>query len=205
MKCVASIRNGEPCGNDCEVGYKFCEEHKGRKKAVEERLEKTVSGLSNPQNNRMNFEDPHEAEIVEEQQETALATRNVAPVVNNTSHRTIVDQVNDMLTRVVDWEFSTFNEMNKLEPNEWRYRDKAGAEQIRGEVAIYERAQDRSLRALTQITKLGIEQQAAIVEKAQYEGVRTAIQRTLVRMGFDQQQISEALRILAEEFSNLVR
>lgn len=213
MKCVArdSDSSDGKCGRECEQGFKYCERHKGRKAAVEERLRSGVSGLSNNTpvyditGTQKEFQDEHSQVVEEDKVEDNLAKREVQPVVNNTSHGTIVDQVNGMLQRVVDMEFNAFNEFNKLDPADWRYRDKAGAEQIRGEVAIYERAMDRSLRALTQITKLGIEQQAAIVDKAQYEGVRTAIHRTLVRMGFDERQISETLKILAEEFSRLVR
>lgn len=208
----------ERCGAPTELGFKFCEEHKSRRGAVKERLEHSVKALGNPQNTpnnpqsstdhpgstRTESDEAFDKET-EQEREIQVATQpSKEVVVNNTSHRTIVDQVNAMLVRVVDFEFQAYNEAQKLDPSEWRYRDKAGAEQVRGEVQIYERAMDRSLRALTTITKLGIEQQAVIIEKAQYEGVRTAMHRTLVRLGFNDKEISQALAILAEEFSKLI-
>lgn len=210
MAECAAYKDGtkERCGKPTELGFKFCDEHKTRRGAVKERLEHSVKALGNPQNAPDQYMDGsdrrHEEAVKEDRVIDVASQREVVPVTNNTSHKTIVDQVNEMLRRVVDFEFNAYNEVAKLDPSEYRYRDKAGAEQIRGEVAIYERAMDRSLRALTAITKLGIEQQAVIVEKAQYEGVRTAIHRTLVRLGFDDKEISQALAILAEEFSKLV-
>ena len=210
MKCVARDPDNldGKCGRECEQGFKYCNVHKKRKGAVEERMQAGMQALST-QTPVFDFTQPgqssEDALIEEERVETQLAKREVEPVVNQTSHGTLVDQVNSMLGRVVDTEFNAYSEFNKLDPNEWRYRDKAGAEQIRGEVAIYERAMDRSLKALTQITKLGIEQQAAIIDKAQYEGVRMGLQRTFVRLGCDEREIGEALAILGEELARMRR
>lgn len=49
---------------------------------------------------------------------------------------------------------------------EWRFTDKSGAEQLRSEISLYERALDRAVRTATAISKLNIEERyLAITEK----------------------------------------
>jgi len=66
----------------------------------------------------------------------------------------------------------------ELRAESWRYESGQGAEQLRAEVALYERALDRTAKVLTDITKLGLEErQVRLAERhaALLQGVLTRV------------------------------
>ena len=64
--------------------------------------------------------------------------------------------------------------VNKLE-GEIRYESKAGGEQLRAEMALYERAMDRCVGLLASIAKLNIDERLAKIEEAKIMAILNAI------------------------------
>lgn len=71
-----------------------------------------------------------------------------------------------------------------LDGNSWRYSGQ-GAEQLRAEVALYERAMDRSVSVLGTISRLKIDERLARIQEEQGQAVVTVLSRVAARMGLD--------------------
>ena len=214
--CVAVVNHtkenpeGEKCGNECEPGFKYCEEHKDRKKAVEERQKaslKVLNGGATEQTRTdipyTSFDDLPESGFEDAKSREVVVETRTRGQMATASPRNVVDQVSQMLERVYGFTSDAFKAYQAIELEDWSFTDKAGTAQLRPEVSVYERALDRETRVIPQIAKLGMDQQAAIIEKAQFEGIKAAMTRTFIRMGMNQKQIDQANQIIAEEFSRM--
>ncbi len=74
-----------------------------------------------------------------------------------------------------------------------RYTDEKGAEQLRAEVAVLERAMDRAGRLLVDIARLNIEERLARVTEQQAEMVKKALGKTLAEMGMPAAERRDAM------------
>lgn len=88
--------------------------------------------------------------------------------------RQTVEPVTDplgLLARVgglaVLWMERTEQLMADLDPARWRYEDDKGGEQLRSEIALFERAMDRCHKHLREIAQLNIEERLVRVTEAQ--------------------------------------
>lgn len=71
---------------------------------------------------------------------------------------------------------------------EWRYEDKAGGEQLRSEVALYERALDRTVRCATALSKLNIEERYLKLSEKQASMIIYVLRQVLKRMDLKERQ-----------------
>lgn len=79
---------------------------------------------------------------------------------------------------------------------ELRYEGKAG-EQLRAEVALYERAMDRLGKFLADFGRLNIDERLAKIEEAKADVVLRAIDAALAHAGVTGTQATEAKRVAA--------
>lgn len=187
-KCVAVIgANNEKCLKDTPWQFKYCEAHKDRPKAEKERAERNLKIVSSEVSDETVAES--EAEI----------TRLVKRSTDEISGSVLLEKVTQMINNITAFEDFAYNKVNELE-GEIRFQDRAGAEQLRSEVAIYERALDRSSRVLTAVAKLGIDAQLASATKQQREMIEGVLTRTLARIGLSNEQLQEARSVMADEF-----
>lgn len=77
--------------------------------------------------------------------------------------------------------------------NDLRYEDAKGGEQLRAEVALYERAMDRAAKLLAEWVRLGLEERMVAITQAQAERVITAIDAILDRLELTDAQRSRAV------------
>ena len=187
--CVA-VEQDTKCHAPTPDGFKYCEKHKDRPRAVRERLVHTVTDMVTGERTGVDSDPEFTTTIVRNEQEL--------------TGNELLKKVSDMVGRTIDFENFAFKKVQEL-GGDIRFKDKAGAEQLRSEVAVYERALDRSIRALTGVTKLGIDAQLANASKAQYEIVKTALMKTLMRLGLDAEQLASARSIMAEEFAKVYK
>ncbi len=92
--------------------------------------------------------------------------------------------------QVLAWQESTAALVNALDSP--RYRGANGAEQLRAEVALYERAMDRACQVLATIAKLGIEERLVRLTEQQAEAVLSAINAALEAVGVGGEQAEQA-------------
>ena len=91
---------------------------------------------------------------------------------------------------VVAWKDMLAGKVNTL--TSLRYETEVGGEQLRAEVALWERALDRCGKFLVDIAKLNIEERMARVTEAQAEMAEKALMATLGELGFTPQQQRDA-------------
>lgn len=198
------------CGKECEPGYKYCPEHKERPRAVKAREDNGIGNIvdavdifaGEPNEPRAGARKEETVEEAPDQQEnTAIEHKKAPPSINKAYE--VAQRCFEMLDRSIDFEDKAWQRLLKLPEEQWRYTDKAGAEQLRGEVSVYERAMDRTLRAVTAVAKLNIDAQAVNINKVVREMIKGVVMRVFQRMELDQQQIDQARRYLAEEFEKV--
>lgn len=80
--------------------------------------------------------------------------------------------------------------------DEMRYEGKAG-EQLRAEVALYERAMDRLGKFLADFGRLNIDERLSKIEEAKADVVLRAIEAALAHVGITGAQATDAKRVAA--------
>jgi hypothetical protein len=116
----------------------------------------------------------------EQQARAALARLNVAPVEN------ALTELAKITGQVVAWKDMLAEKVNTLAS--LRYETEVGGEQLRAEVALWERALDRCGKFLVDMAKLDIDERLARVTEQQAEQVSAALTTVLAEMGLSQDQ-----------------
>lgn len=111
------------------------------------------------------------------------------------------DSLNQMLIEIRQWKELIERKIEKMgdEGEDWRFLDKAGAEQTRSEIALLERAQDRLLRAGAIISKLNLEERFVKLSEQQAASITYIISEVFKRAG-----LSEAEREHARDLVTIV-
>lgn len=112
-----------------------------------------------------------------------------------------LEKMNDALDRVLEWEEGARQLLGRIDPDDWRYTDRAGTEQIRSEVGIYERAQDRTTRTLTSVSKMAIEQKLVSLGKAQTEMIIRIIMGVLTDMHLPEAEFTKAKKFIMQRLA----
>lgn len=82
-----------------------------------------------------------------------------------------------------------------------RYENEAGGEQLRAEVALWERALDRCERFLTAMARLNIDERLARISEARAEVIIAVFTAALERAGIEGEQLDLVLTAADEEFA----
>ena len=120
-----------------------------------------------------------------------LARLDIAPVDNPLS------ALSQLAGQVVAWQQALAAKVNEL--TELRYQDAKGGEQLRSEVALYERAMDRCNTVLGNISRLNIDERMAVINERQADRVMEAIDALLEHLGIFGDQAVAAKRIVARK------
>jgi len=121
-----------------------------------------------------------------------LAELDVAPVEDP------LTALMNLAGQVLAWQEATAGLVNDLETR-IRYEGAAGAEQLRAEVGLYERAMDRAEKVLSSIARLNIEERLATISEAQADRVLAAIDAVLAYLGVTGQQAADARQVAARK------
>lgn len=130
----------------------------------------------------------HRTAALRAQAERALADLN-APAIDNP-----LTELARITGQVVAWKDGLADRVNQL--TSLRYSTDGG-EQLRSEVALFERALDRCERFLTAMARLNIDERLARIEQQQADLVTYAVTMTLEELGLPTEQQTEARRGIA--------
>lgn len=181
-RCTAnySPSNEDPdkAGHRCKVramrGLKVCGIHGGRASHAK------AAGLRRVAEEKL-----------ERQMTNTLARMDVAAVDNPLA------SLSQLAGQVVAWQQALADKVNGL--TDIRYQDAKGTEQLRAEVALYERAMDRCNTVLGTISRLNIDERMAVISEKQAERVIAAIDAVLDFLGVTGDQAVEAKRVAARK------
>lgn len=166
--CGARRRDGDPCTNPPMNGGERCRMHGGASPQAKAAAERRQL----------------EADVRQ-----VLAELDVTPVADPLA------QLLQLGGEVLAWQRATAALVNGLEAV--RYRGANGAEQLRAEVALYERAMDRAVSVLAAIARLRIDERLAQVSERQADVVITAIEAALAAAGVTGERAVEAKKVAA--------
>lgn len=176
-KCGAQKRQGAP-GETCtfiagwgtdHVGFGYCRLHGG-----------------NTRTQRASAR----AEMADAEARQVLAALDVAPVGDPFA------ALSRLAGQVLAWQEAISQIVNDL-GDRVRYEGASGSEQLRAEIALYERAMDRTGHVLGMIAKLGIEDRMARVTERQAEALVSALEAALAAAGVTGQAADEARKAAA--------
>ncbi|MEU1800894.1 hypothetical protein [Streptomyces sp. NPDC019937] len=161
-RCTATVKNGPRAGRQCPnwamKGQKVCRRHGG----------------GSPQAARAASRRIQEAELTESANRL-LVQLGADPVENP------LTALAELAGEVLATKRAFANRVNELA--EIRYTDDKGGEQLRSEVALYERAVGQAANLLTAIAKLNIDERLARITEQQAEKVMAAIDAALANAG----------------------
>ncbi|MFE5140318.1 hypothetical protein ACFRDV_22020 [Streptomyces fagopyri] len=141
-----------------------------------------------PQNLKAGKRRVVEAEL-EEETRRALAVLDVPPVENP------LTALSQLAGQVLAWKDRLAARVNGLE--QIRYTDDKRAEQLRSEVALYERAMDRCVNVLGTIGRLRIDERLAAISEQQATVVIEAIEAALTHAGVTGPEATAAKAVAA--------
>jgi hypothetical protein len=176
-KCGAQKRQGAP-GECCTLVAGFGTDHVGTGRC------KFHGG-----NTRTQRAAAH-AERADAEARRVLATLDVEPVADPLA------ALSRLAGQVVAWQEAISRIVNDL-GDRIRYEGASGAEQLRAEIALYERAMDRTGQTLTAIARLDIDERLARVTERQAEHVIDAINAVLGHLGITGEEAVEARKVAA--------
>lgn len=115
-------------------------------------------------------------------------------------HTTALEQMAVALQEAQDWCKQTREMLYQIPPDQWRYQDRTGGEQVRMEVKNYENAQDRLARLVERASKMSLQEKVVSLGRAQTELVIRLAMGTIEDLGLDVSQFDKARTILLERF-----
>jgi hypothetical protein len=171
VKCIGKRRNGSACGAYAINGSTVCWAHGGQLPRVKAKAA---------------------ANITEQQVQRQLATLDVSPVGDP------LHQLAILAAQMLAWRDSMADKVNHL--TSLRYQSESeygeGAEQLRAEVALWERALDRCERVLVAMAKLNIDERLARVTEQQLARIEAAVTAALAGEGLDLEAQARARHVV---------
>lgn len=159
-RCVRVKLNGQPCEKPPIKGATVCASHGGSAPQV-----KAKAALR----------------VAEEEVRKSLAELDVEPVGDPFA------ELSKLAGQAVSWKDQLAAKVNEL--TEIRYEASgAGTEQLRAEIALFERAMDRCAHILVAIGKLGIDERMVRITERQIETLGQAINGALDDAGVNGEQ-----------------
>lgn len=168
LQCTATKRNKKRCGNAPVRGATVCRMHGGAAPQVQAKAAERVA-----------------QQEFDKEMERTLARLKVAPVDNP------LTVLAELAGQAVAFKDALAERVNRLNDN-IRYTDARGSEQLRSEVALWERALDRCERFCTSMARLRIDDRLAKVEEAQVELLLAALDAGLIAVDVEPGRRAEA-------------
>lgn len=163
VKCGGHRTDGSPCNAYAVNGGKVCSAHGGRAPQVKAKAAERVA---------------------EEQIRREIAKLDVAPVDD------YLGQIALIAGQAIAWKDALAEKVNDL--TSLRYKGDASGEQLRAEVALWERALDRCERFLSAMARMNIEERMTRVTEKQAAMVQDALAATFREMGLPPAQQRDA-------------
>lgn len=187
-KCQYDVRMGTSggCPNERTLDYLFCVEHLQTPRGRQHVTDVIASGA---------ITRPSQVE------EAIRAEREVDEDVDyQTSALEKLSAALDLIQRWVDESRANLDSLGGSE--NWRYKDRAGTEQTRTELGVYERALDRLSRHITAMSKAAVQEKIVTLGKAQVDMMIQMMLGVITEMRLPSADTDKAKMLLLEKFTN---
>lgn len=179
-RCDATTRDGSPCRNWAMAGQRRCRMHGGSSPQAKRRAAERIAARQ------------VEADLV-----AVLAHEGLNAVDDP------FEELGRLASESIAFKDALAARVNALR-EEVRYRaDGAGTEQLRAEVALYERAMDRTGRFLDALVRNGFEERRTQLSESQGRVIAGAIQQILVRLVLTAEQQALVPTVVPEVLRSL--
>lgn len=168
-RCAGRRTNGEPCGAYAINGGTVCYAHGGRAPQVIAKAREAV---------------------IEDRLERLMYRHQAGPLGDP------IEALQHLIARAMSWEAAIGDKVNEL-TGSIRFTDEHGAEQMRAEVAVLERAMDRCGKLLVDIAKLNLEDRLARVTEKQAQMAMDAFAAAMREIGLSADQRRDARTCVA--------
>lgn len=127
-----------------------------------------------------------------------LGRDGVAPIVNP------LEALASLAGEIVATKDIFRERVAQLREEAWRYEDAKGGEQLRAEIAMYERALDRSARVLSDIARLKIDERLTAITEQQAQTLASVVTAVLERLDLGEQagQVRELVAVELERLAS---
>jgi hypothetical protein len=151
--CQYDVRtNGGGCPNERTLDFRYCIEHLQTPRGRQHMMDVVAQGTL----------------TLPSQVEAAIKKAQEVPDVDYQT--TALEKMAEALDVIQSWVDESRSNLDALGgPEHWRYRDRAGTEQARTELGVYERAMDRLSRHLNAMGKHAINDKIVTLGKAQVD------------------------------------
>jgi dephospho-CoA kinase len=99
--------------------------------------------------------------------------------------------------QIVAWQKAVAALVNRLGEDSIRYEGNTGAEQLRAEIGMYERAMDRAGKVLADIARLDIDARLARIEEEKARVLMEAVQAGLAAISVTPEQAATVKKVMA--------
>ena len=131
----------------------------------------------------------------EQQARRELARLNLPPVEN------ALTALAQITAEAIGWKDRMAGVVNDLTSLRYESEGEGGGEQLRAEVALWERALDRCEKFLTSMARLSIDERLAAIDEQQAAFVLSVLEAALDSIGIQPEQKRRALTVAAERFA----
>lgn len=174
--CIYEPRKA--CTEEAVINFDYCVRHLNTPRGMQHMVDRVRSGRVLVQSDI----DRH----IEER--TALPEKDM--------QTTVLEKMSDALDRVMAFERHTERMVANLDPDDWRFLDRSGAEQLRSEVQLYERAMERTTRVLKETSKVALQERMVSLGKAQTELMVRIMMAVMNDLGLDAEGIDKGKNAL---------
>lgn len=191
LTCLYDLRtNGGGCRKERTLDYDFCQEHLNTPRGKQHVMDVIARGSI----------------TLPSQVENAIAEAQEIPDVDYQT--SALEKMAEGLDLIRNWVEESRHNLDSIGGSEnWRYKDRAGTEQQRTELGVYERALDRLSRHLSSMGKVALQEKIVTLGKAQVDMMIRLMMSVISELALDAQMTDKARFVLLSklrEEANLV-
>jgi hypothetical protein len=177
VKCIGKRRDGSACGAYAIRGGTVCRAHGGQLPRVRAKAE---------------------ANLLEKRAAAEIAALDVDPVGDP------LHQLSVLAAQVLAWRDSMAGQVNNLTSLRYEsFGEGSSGEQLRAEVALWERALDRCERVLVAMARLNIDERLAKISEQQAVLIEQALKAGLADLGLDLETQDRAAKSVARHLRSV--
>lgn len=184
LRCMYDQRSGQGCKEERTMDFEFCIEHLQTPRGRQHALDVISKG---------------DLTLPSEVQRAIDAAREIPDEDYQTS---ALEKMSEALDRILEWEEDAKGRLHAIDERNWRYEDRKGAEQLRSEVGIYERALDRTSKHVGSMSKAAFQEKMITLGKAQVEMMIRMLMSVVTELKLPNDKTDYARQVLLEKFRN---